>query len=132
MQTQLFDFRYDDTDTLMNELDEFYPYLELPHVAQNSSWFEGSFEGDWTSASASKRRSYVETQLEYLESPVDEKRRAAQGRLLYLLQGMHIGNRLTWQATSRKQRLQKCSCIGSWRMPRLFAPSMVSRHWCTA
>lgn len=71
----------------MNELDEFYPYLEMSHVAQNSSWFEGSFDGEWTSASPSRRRAYIETQLEYLESPVDEKRRAAQGKLLYLLQG---------------------------------------------
>lgn len=42
---------------------------------------------EWTSASLAKRRGYVETQLELLESPVDEMRRAAQGRLLYLLQG---------------------------------------------
>ncbi len=42
---------------------------------------------EWTSASLAKRRGYVETQLELLESSVDEKRRAAQGRLLYLLQG---------------------------------------------
>ncbi|CAK9786148.1 N1221-domain-containing protein [Cutaneotrichosporon oleaginosum] len=86
-KTQLFDYRYDDTDTLMNEIDEFYPYTEMAHVAENVNRFAGSFDGDWTSASLAKRRAYVETQLEYLESPVDEKRRAAQGRLLYLLQG---------------------------------------------
>lgn len=36
---------YADTDTIMNELDEFYPYIEMSHVAQNSSRFEGSFDG---------------------------------------------------------------------------------------
>lgn len=87
----------------MNEIDEFYAYNEMPHVAENSARFEGSFDGgasgssavgfdatlttEWTTASLQKRRGYVETQLEYLESPIDEKRRAAQGRLLYLLQG---------------------------------------------
>ncbi|GMK57278.1 hypothetical protein CspeluHIS016_0401120 [Cutaneotrichosporon spelunceum] len=83
----LYDYRYDDTDTLMNEFDEFYPYNEMPHVAENRNRFAGSFDGEWTTASLAKRRGYLETQLEYLESPVDEQRRAAQGRLLYLLQG---------------------------------------------
>ncbi|BEJ14883.1 hypothetical protein CspHIS471_0406500 [Cutaneotrichosporon sp. HIS471] len=86
-KTQLFDYRYDDTDTLMNEFDEFYPYNEMAHVAENRNRFDGSFDGEWTSASLAQRRGYIEAQLEYLESPVDEQRRAAQGRLLYLLQG---------------------------------------------
>lgn len=45
MQTQQFDFRYDDTDTIMNELDEFYPYVEMPEVAKNADKFQGSFDG---------------------------------------------------------------------------------------
>lgn len=44
-QTQLFDYRYDDTDTLMNEFDEFYPYNEMAHVAENANRFAGSFDG---------------------------------------------------------------------------------------
>ncbi|KAL1405394.1 Factor arrest protein 11 [Vanrija albida] len=86
-RSQRFDFRYDDTDTLMNELNEFYPYIEMAYVQQNATRFEGSFSGKWTTAPLRKRREYVEKQLEYLESPVTETRRAAQGRLLYLLQG---------------------------------------------
>lgn len=86
-QTQLFAFKYGDVDTLMHELDEFYPYIEIGHVAQNASIFEGSFDGEWTTASLAKRRAYVEAQLERMESPVNDVRRAAQGRLLYLLQG---------------------------------------------
>jgi hypothetical protein len=34
-----------------------------------------------------KRQKYIETQLEQMESPVNATRRAAQGRILYLLQG---------------------------------------------
>lgn len=44
-QSQRFDFRYDDTDTLMNELNEFYPYIEMAYVQQNATRFEGSFSG---------------------------------------------------------------------------------------
>ncbi|WVF71683.1 hypothetical protein IAT40_006491 [Kwoniella sp. CBS 6097] len=86
-KTQLFDFRYDDTDTLMNELDEFYPYVEMQHIANQPEKFKGSFEGDWTEAPLHKRKQYIELQLEYMESPVHDIRRTAQGRLLYLLQG---------------------------------------------
>ncbi|WVQ99208.1 hypothetical protein IAU59_006340 [Kwoniella sp. CBS 9459] len=86
-KTQLFDFRYDDTDTLMNELQEFYPYVEMQHIASQPEKFKGSFEGDWTEAPLHKRKQYIELQLEYMESPVHDVRRAAQGRLLYLLQG---------------------------------------------
>ncbi|WRT66139.1 uncharacterized protein IL334_003092 [Kwoniella shivajii] len=87
-KTQQFDFRYDDTDTLMNELQEFYPYVEMDLIAKQPEKFEGSFEGDWTEASIHKRREYIEVQLEQLESPIHDIRRAAQGRLLYLLQGV--------------------------------------------
>lgn len=87
----------------MNELDEFYPYIEVMHVAQSPSRFQGSFDGgasssgvpaagtdsssEWTSATLQRRRDYVERQLEFLESPITETRRGAQGRLLYLMQG---------------------------------------------
>jgi hypothetical protein len=39
-------------------------------------------------ASLAHRKAFVAAQLEFLESPVNETRRVAQGRLLYLLQGM--------------------------------------------
>jgi hypothetical protein len=29
----------------MSELDEFYPYVEMSHVAQNPERFKGSFKG---------------------------------------------------------------------------------------
>jgi hypothetical protein len=44
-QTQQFDFRYNDADTTMNEIDEFYPYVEMPVVAKNVDRFRGSFDG---------------------------------------------------------------------------------------
>jgi hypothetical protein len=37
----------------------------------------------------SRRREFVESQLEYLESPVRSERRYAQTSLLYLLHGMY-------------------------------------------
>lgn len=44
---------------------------------------------DWTESSMSRRREFVELQLEYLESPVRSERRYAQTSLLYLLHGMY-------------------------------------------
>ncbi|ODO08260.1 hypothetical protein I350_03850 [Cryptococcus amylolentus CBS 6273] len=82
-----FDFRYDDTDTLMNELEEFYPYVEMSDIGTNAQTFKESFDGDWTEAKLSVRKSYIELQLEHFESPNQQIRRLAQGRLLYLLQG---------------------------------------------
>ena len=37
-----------------------------------------------------QRQKYIETQLEQMESPVNATRRAAQGRILYLLQGKSL------------------------------------------
>lgn len=40
----LFDFKYDDEDTVMNEIEEFYSYIEMPQAAENMKAFEGSFK----------------------------------------------------------------------------------------
>jgi hypothetical protein len=44
-QPKQFDYRYDDTDTLMNELSEFYPYVEMPSIVRNAEAFGESFKG---------------------------------------------------------------------------------------
>lgn len=38
-----YDFKYDDEDTVMNEIEEFYSYIEMPQVAENLKAWEGSF-----------------------------------------------------------------------------------------
>lgn len=43
MQQSWFDFVYDDEDTVMNEIEEFYSYIEMPQVAENLKAWEGSF-----------------------------------------------------------------------------------------
>lgn len=43
VQQSLFDFKYDDEDTVMNEIEEFYSYIEMPQVAENMKAWEGSF-----------------------------------------------------------------------------------------
>lgn len=40
-----YDFRYDDEDTVLNEIEEFYSYVEMPQVAENLKAWEGSFTG---------------------------------------------------------------------------------------
>lgn len=44
-QQSSYDFRYDDEDTVMNEIDEFYSYVEMPQVAENLKAWQGSFPG---------------------------------------------------------------------------------------
>lgn len=44
-QQSFYDFRYDDEDTVMNEIDEFYSYVEMPQVAENLKAWQGTFPG---------------------------------------------------------------------------------------
>jgi hypothetical protein len=44
-QQTYYDFRYDDEDTVMNEIEEFYSYVEMPQVAENLKAWEGCFSG---------------------------------------------------------------------------------------
>ncbi|KDR83412.1 hypothetical protein GALMADRAFT_235517 [Galerina marginata CBS 339.88] len=84
----LFDFKYDDEDTVMNEIEEFYSYIEMPQVAENMKAWEGSFhDGEWTKAPLSKRRAHVEYLLESLEHRDTEIRFMNARRLFYVLQG---------------------------------------------
>jgi hypothetical protein len=40
-----YDFKYDDEDTVLNELEEFYSYVEMPQAAENLKAWGGSFHG---------------------------------------------------------------------------------------
>ncbi|EIW76163.1 N1221-domain-containing protein [Coniophora puteana RWD-64-598 SS2] len=85
-----YDFRYDDEDTVMNEIDEFYSYVEMPQVAENlKAWQHGSFPGDWTSPNTTdaQRKVHIEVLLESLEHRDAEVRFTNARRLLYILQG---------------------------------------------
>ncbi|KAG6833807.1 hypothetical protein H0H87_011741 [Tephrocybe sp. NHM501043] len=79
-----FDFVYDDEDTVLNEIDEFYSYVEMPQVAENLKAWEGSF----TSGAASHilRKAHVELLLESLEHRDAEVRFMNARRLFYVLQ----------------------------------------------
>ncbi|EJU06451.1 hypothetical protein DACRYDRAFT_113154 [Dacryopinax primogenitus] len=83
----LYDFRYDDEDTVFNEIEEFYSYAEVPQVEENIKAWQGSFSGEWTTASPEVRNAHVQLLLESLEHRNAEKRFINSRRLLYLLQG---------------------------------------------
>ncbi|CEL63764.1 Striatin-interacting protein 1 homolog OS=Danio rerio GN=strip1 PE=1 SV=1 [Rhizoctonia solani AG-1 IB] len=84
---QRFDFRYEDEDTVFNEIDEFFSYVEVPQYAENMRAWQGSFNGEWTKSSVADRKAYVELLLESLEHRDAEKRFVNARRLLYILQG---------------------------------------------
>ncbi|KAG8927730.1 Factor arrest protein 11 [Tulasnella sp. 419] len=83
----VFDFRYDDEDTVFNEIEEFYSYVEVAQVEENLRSWQGCFEGEWTKAPISKRKAHVEVLLENLEHKDTETRYINARRLLYVLQG---------------------------------------------
>ena len=99
----------------MNEIEEFYSYVEMPQVAENLKAWHGSFpEGEffklvcylqvedanqaclclvaveWIKAPLSKRRTHVEVLLESLEHRDAEVRFTNARRLFYVLQGMYL------------------------------------------
>ncbi|KAF8639788.1 hypothetical protein AX17_001048 [Amanita inopinata Kibby_2008] len=82
-----FDFKYDDEDTVMNEMEEFYSYVEMPQAAENLKAWEGSFPGEWTKATLAQRKAHVEILLESLEHRDAEVRFTNARRLFYVLQG---------------------------------------------
>ncbi|KAH9981843.1 hypothetical protein BJV74DRAFT_853259 [Russula compacta] len=82
-----YDFKYDDEDTVLNEIEEFYSYVEMPQAAENLKAWEGSFQGEWTKSPLQKRRAHVELLLESLEHKDVEIRFTNARRLLYTLQG---------------------------------------------
>ncbi|KAF7301496.1 hypothetical protein MIND_00715000 [Mycena indigotica] len=82
-----YDYKYDDEDTVMNEIEEFYSYVEMPQVAENLRAWEGSFPGEWTKAPLATRKAHVEVLLESLEHKNAEIRFTNARRLFYILQG---------------------------------------------
>ncbi|KAF8665597.1 hypothetical protein AX16_000054 [Volvariella volvacea WC 439] len=83
-----FDFQYDDEDTMLNEIEEFYSYVEMPQVAENVKAFEGSYATEeWTKSTLAQRKAYVELVLECLEHRDAEIRFTNARRLFYILQG---------------------------------------------
>ncbi|KAF7331855.1 hypothetical protein MKEN_00065600 [Mycena kentingensis (nom. inval.)] len=83
----LYDFKYDDEDTVMSEIAEFYSYVEMPQVAENLRAWEGSFHGEWTKSPLTTRKAHVEVLLESLEHKNAEIRFTNARRLFYILQG---------------------------------------------
>ncbi|KAH7868803.1 uncharacterized protein C8R40DRAFT_1268994 [Lentinula edodes] len=82
-----YDYNYDDEDTVMNELDELYSYVEMPQVAENLRAWQGSFKDEWTKSPLEKRRSHVEYLLEGLEHKDALIRFTNSRRLFYIVQG---------------------------------------------
>ncbi|KAI0306907.1 N1221-domain-containing protein [Multifurca ochricompacta] len=82
-----YDFKYDDEDTVLSEIEEFYSYVEMSQAAENLKAWEGSFQGEWTKCPLPKRRAHVELLLESLEHKDVEIRFTNARRLLYILQG---------------------------------------------
>ncbi|CAI2178129.1 10123_t:CDS:10 [Funneliformis geosporum] len=80
-------FTYTDTDSISNEIDEFYSYVEISQCFENKKSFEEGFDESWTTCTISERRTYIEYLLETLELKDPEKRFCTAKKLLYIAQG---------------------------------------------
>lgn len=106
LKPQQYAMRYEDEDTVFDELEEFLSYQEVQQLGFNLSAWEGSFRGgqwlgrlwsrnadtdillvDWAEAPAAAKRSYVEVLLESLEYKDADVRLANVRKLLYIIQG---------------------------------------------
>ncbi|RIA96253.1 hypothetical protein C1645_872211 [Glomus cerebriforme] len=80
-------FVYTDNDSLSNEIDEFYSYVEISQCCENKKAFEDGFDESWTTCTISERRTYIEYLLETLELKDPDKRFLTAKKLLYIAQG---------------------------------------------
>ncbi|CAG8549971.1 7249_t:CDS:10 [Acaulospora morrowiae] len=76
-----------DSDSLSNEIDEFYSYAEIAECQENKKIFEEGFGESWTNSTNSERKVYVEYLLETLELKDPGKRFSSAKKLLYIAQG---------------------------------------------
>jgi 5-carboxymethyl-2-hydroxymuconate isomerase len=122
----------------MNEIDEFYSYVEMPQVAENLKAWNGSFPGgkcrylrhrlkqansrdaEWIQSDFQKRKAHVEVLLESLEHRDAEVRFTNARRLFYILQGiLYLQSAMCLltlpfvQERSQRRRLQNTNYIGS-------------------
>lgn len=115
-----YDFEYKDEDTIFEEINEFYSFIEADQLAENLRMWQDSFEGDWTAAPYAQRKAHIVLLLENLEHKESLVRYQASRRLLYLLQGAfsatgRVLNQTTQfgnQVPLRKVLPQRISCNG--------------------
>lgn len=104
---QQFSFRYDDTDTLITELQEFYPYVEVLSLADGMKEFQSSkdspHDGKWTETPSSERKTHMVSLINLLESSDRDIRFSAAKRLSYLVQGNFA------ETNSEEEQLHWCA-----------------------
>ncbi|KAL7412030.1 hypothetical protein BDY24DRAFT_394393 [Mrakia frigida] len=82
-----YDFRYEDSDTLMSELQEFFSYDDVLHLDRALLAFQSSHDedqGDWTKRTPYQKAAFVEAELEKMKEGRDVD---AALKLTYILQG---------------------------------------------
>ncbi|KXN87927.1 hypothetical protein AN958_07937 [Leucoagaricus sp. SymC.cos] len=82
-----YNYKYDDEDTVMAEIEEFYSYVEMPQAVENLKAWEDSYMPEWMKASPADRKTHVQLLLESLEHKDTEIRFTNARRLFYILQG---------------------------------------------
>ncbi|KAF3920324.1 hypothetical protein ABW20_dc0100313 [Dactylellina cionopaga] len=91
-------FKYSDTDTLQNEIEEWFPYSESERqlILACKRQFQRIYtEVPWTRSSVARRKKCLNRLVEYVESSSQEQRVEALLSLCYIAQGVYGETRST-------------------------------------
>ncbi|KAK6510700.1 Factor arrest protein 11 [Arthrobotrys conoides] len=91
-------FKYSDTDTLQNEIEEWFPYTEAERqlVLACKRQFQRIYtEVPWTRSSAVRKRKCLNRLVEYIESSSQDQRIEALLSICYVAQGVYGETRST-------------------------------------
>lgn len=97
------DFEYENDDTLPNEINEFYSYLDVRCVLDNKQeWITAEY-GSWWDMHPSQRQSLIKDLLNAINGDKLSERLRASRKLLYIFQGEGICSDLYTHLTLHRQ-----------------------------
>lgn len=85
---QQYAMRYEDEDSVFDEIEEFFSYIEMRYISGNLNAWQASFQGEWSKTSSAEKKAQIEVLLESLEHRDSEIRWTNARKLLYVLQGV--------------------------------------------
>ncbi|TIC02927.1 hypothetical protein E3Q17_01188 [Wallemia mellicola] len=89
------DFKYNDDDNIMNEINEFYSYLDVRCILDGKhEWLDADY-GSWWAMEDAQRRDLLAKLLNAINGDKLSERLKASRKLLYVMQGSFIESKST-------------------------------------
>ncbi|KAF3102117.1 Factor arrest protein 11 [Orbilia oligospora] len=126
-------FKYSDTDTLQNEIEEWFPYIETDRqlVLACKRQFQRIYtEVPWTRSSATRKKKCLNRLVEYIESSSQDQRIEALLSVCYVAQGVYgetrsIDHQIHWIKENCKLIRQTSILDPLWSLIRM----RISKEW---